>query len=300
MGENRYYLHSPEKNLSAVSGDARFLYARSHTLDPSSAFSTDASGSRLLYVTTSRDENDWNCMMHEHYFLEMFYVLSGNGQFHIGDRHFPVTCSDLVIINPHVEHTEQSGSVPMEYIVLGVEGMKFTFEDPEAQFFIMNCTYMRNNLQPLFGMLMKEMHTELPYKATICQNLLVQIMRNNAVSAQVVPSQKVSSVIDSVRQYIDANFKLPLSLDILAERCHLSKFYLVHHFTDAFDISPISYLQRRRIEESQYLLVTTDHSLSAIAQTVGFSSASYFSQSFRKIVGVTPQEYRKQQKQAAP
>ena len=71
---------------------------------------------------------------------------------------------------------------------------------------------------------------------------------------------------------------------------------MVHAFSREYGISPINYLISRRIQESRYLLSTTDHSLSQIAHMLGFSSPSYFSQSFRKLSGMSPMEYRKQQR----
>ena len=68
---------------------------------------------------------------------------------------------------------------------------------------------------------------------------------------------------------------------------------MVHSFTKEYGISPIIYLISRRIEESKYLLVDTDHSLSQISHMLGFSSQSYLSQSFRRLEGMSPMEYRK-------
>jgi AraC-like DNA-binding protein len=48
----------------------------------------------------------------------------------------------------------------------------------------------------------------------------------------------------------------------------------------------------KRIEESKYLLAETDLSLSQVAQLLGFSSPSYFSQVFRRTQGISPMEYR--------
>ena len=67
-------------------------------------------------------------------------------------------------------------------------------------------------------------------------------------------------------------------------------------FRREFNISPISYLISRRIQESRFLLCETDHTLSQIAQILGFSSLSYFSQSFRRLEGVSPMEYRKRRR----
>ena len=84
-----------------------------------------------------------------------------------------------------------------------------------------------------------------------------------------------------------------MTLDQLAEQVHINKYYLSHEFRKQFDTSPISYLISRRIRESRFLLAETDHTLSQIAQILGFSSLSYFSQSFRRLEGMSPMEYRR-------
>ena len=97
-----------------------------------------------------------------------------------------------------------------------------------------------------------------------------------------------------MRRYIDNHFKESLTLEQLAGLAHLNKYYLSHTFRREFGVSPINYLISRRIEESRFLLRETDHSLSLIAQMLGFSTLSYFSQSFRRVEGMSPMEYRKQ------
>lgn len=77
---------------------------------------------------------------------------------------------------------------------------------------------------------------------------------------------------------------------------HVNKYYLVHSFSKEYEISPINYLIERRVQESCYLLCDTDHSLSQISHMMGFSSPSYFSQSFRKTMGMSPMEYRKKKR----
>ena len=75
---------------------------------------------------------------------------------------------------------------------------------------------------------------------------------------------------------------------------HVSKYYLVHAFTKEYDISPINYVIQKRIEEAQQLLKNDDYTLSSISRILGFSSPSYFSQTFKRLTGISPNEYRKQ------
>lgn len=79
----------------------------------------------LRYITAAKYDGEWSSYLHTHACAEMFYVVGGKGQFRIEDKLFPVTVNDLVVINPYVMHTETSAdATPLEYIVLGVEGME--------------------------------------------------------------------------------------------------------------------------------------------------------------------------------
>ena len=86
----------------------------------------DRDVTKLLYVSTAKYGGDWHSLMHTHACTELFYVVGGMGQFKVAEKLIPVSPDDLVIVNPNVEHTEVSlNSSPLEYIVLGVEGLEF-------------------------------------------------------------------------------------------------------------------------------------------------------------------------------
>jgi AraC-like DNA-binding protein len=127
--------------------------------------------------------------------------------------------------------------------------------------------------------------------------LIIRMMRNTALAVPTEP-QVISGnrQCAAVRRYIDMHFKEALTLEQLAEEAHMNKFYLSHAFKREYGISPINYMISRRIEESKYLLAETDLSMSQIAQLLGFSSLSYFSQVFRRTQSVTPMEYRQSTK----
>ena len=63
-------------------------------------------------------------------------------------------------------------------------------------------------------------------------------------------------------------------------------------FQPLYDLSPIQYLKHRRIGEAQHLLRTTEHSASAIAGMVGIYNRNYFYSTFKKMVGMSPGDYR--------
>ena len=260
---------------------------------------------KLLYVSTAKYGGDWHSTLHTHACTEIFYVVGGSGKFTIEGKLLPVTTDDMVIVNPNVEHTEVSyNKRPLEYIVLGVEGLEYSAgEDADERWFMTN---MHNAREALLHAL-REMLREIEYKAVgyelICQDLLevlvLRLMRQTGLSFLTKkpehrrPGRKPSKECATVRHYIDNHFKENINLNLLSELVHVNKYYMVHSFTKEYGISPINYLISRRIEESKYLLGDTDHSLSQISHMLGFSSPSYFSQSFRRLEGMSPMEYRK-------
>lgn len=258
---------------------------------------------RLIYVSSAIYEGDWFSIRHSHNFSELFYVRSGQGNFIVEDEIYPVKQDDLVIVNPNVEHTEVSVSNdPLEYVVLGVEGMSFDFGDRSGtrNHEIINYRNQRDELFFYFEAMLRETENKDENYEAICQNLLevvvIILMRSSGHPFSVVATQRANKVCSRIKRYIDSNFADEISLDYLAEKAHLSKYYLAHTFAKYYGMSPINYLNEVRLRASKELLETTDLTISQIAETTGFSSQSYFSQSFRRSSGLTPSEYRLQTK----
>ena len=147
--------------------------------------------------------------------------------------------------------------------------------------------------------ILREMQDREMDHQTVCQAymdiLVVQLIRNTNASMTHVPGHSPTNrQCASVRHYIDNHYKEKLSLEMLAETVSVNKYYLAHTFKEEYGVSPINYLLACRFREGKRLLAETDLSLTQISSVLGFSSPSYFSQSFRKAEGVSPMEFRKQ------
>ncbi len=261
----------------------------------------DCQDTKLLYVSSAKFGGDWHSMMHTHAFTEIFYVVGGQGQFKIENLVYPVATDDLIVVNPNVNHTEVGlNAAPFEYIVLGIDGLDFTAgaEDEEDRFCILNFHNRRDEILNYLRSMLWELEQKSAGYITICQNileiLLIHFMRRTDFAmTPTQPNVKSPKSCAAARRFIDGHFKEHISLEQLAKLVHFNKYYLVHAFARQYGISPINYLNARRIDESKRLLVSTNLSLSQISNLVGFSSPSYFSQSFRKLEGSSPMEYRK-------
>lgn len=250
----------------------------------------------LVYISTSRYEEDWNSICHSHSFAELFYVVNGSGSFLIEDIEFPVTSNDMVIINPQIAHTETSySSHPLEYITLGIQGISFSF-DYETDYALFHCGSLKKELSFYFSTLLSEYEKKEAGYEQICQNLLevllLQLSRLSAQSFEVVVMPRASRECSKIKRYIDANYASDLSLESLAAMAHLNKYYFAHSFAKAYGTSPMNYLTSQRLAAAKELLETTDYSIAEIARISGFSSQSYFSQAFRRQYGITAGKYR--------
>lgn len=252
---------------------------------------------RLLYVSHAQYSGDWNSSLHTHGCAELFFITGGHGRLRTRREEFPVAIHDAVIVNANVPHTEVSQlDSPLEYIVLGVESLE-TMAGAEGVALLHLHTGWEE-LMNCLRLMLQEASQALPGYKRVCGSLLevvlVRLNRQRDAALSGEPSDARSSrECDLVRRYIDNHFKENLSLGQLAQLAHLNKYYLAHAFRREFGVSPINYLISRRIEESRFLLRETDHTLSLIAQILGFSSLSYFSQCFRRVEGISPMEYRK-------
>ena len=264
---------------------------------------TDSDKAKLLYISSAKYGGDWFSVPHTHNCAELFYVIGGKGQFLVTDRSFTITAGDMVIVNPHVEHTETSlAASPLEYVVMGIEGLELNMDDgSDHSFCIINFYDDGSDVQFYLKTMLKEIEGKDMGFETLCQDLLdillIKLLRKTKFSKVLSSTQEsLSSDTVALRRYIENHYREPLTLDLLAQNVHMNKFHLAHMFSKEFGLSPFNYIQQLRIQESKELLSTTDYPLSQIAGMCGFSSPSYFSQRFRSSTGISPAEYRKQNK----
>ena len=261
---------------------------------------TDSQDVTLLNASSSRYEGDWPSIPHSHAFTELFYVRDGRGEFLLEDKIYPISKDDLIIVNPHINHTEISkGTPPLSYFTIGVEGVCFSFND-QKEYRIFNCRKKETDLLFYFNSLFQELDKQSEGYEKICNYLLhiliLQLQRITDSPFELITAQHPSKECAYIKRYLDSNYSENITLDHLSALSHLNKYYLSHEFTKYYGISPMNYLNRKRIDVCKELLENTDYGISDIAHLVGFSSQSYLSQSFRKSCGMTAGTYRKLKK----
>ena len=97
-----------------------------------------------------------------------------------------------------------------------------------------------------------------------------------------------------VREFIDAQISTQITISDLAAVAGLSRFHFVRAFKHSVGQSPYQYVLSERIRRARGLLSKHHLSISDVAFAVGFSSASQLNRVFRKLVGVTPTDFRRE------
>lgn len=106
--------------------------------------------------------------------------------------------------------------------------------------------------------------------------------------------------IKNVLEYINENFHREISLDKLAGIANIHKNYLCTCFHNVMNMSLFDYVIKLRINMCCSLLLETDKPITEISQECGFNTISHFNVQFRKIHGMTPGKYRKQNSGKSP
>ncbi|MFC4101531.1 helix-turn-helix domain-containing protein [Paenibacillus xanthanilyticus] len=91
---------------------------------------------------------------------------------------------------------------------------------------------------------------------------------------------------------LNAAWNTNWSLDALASRLHMNKFYLCHFFKKELGVTIQQYILQKRFHEAQKLLINTDLPIREVASRVGFVSDSNFIRGFKKHLNTTPKLFR--------
>lgn len=109
--------------------------------------------------------------------------------------------------------------------------------------------------------------------------LLVSFPRDNTIELAV--------------SYIQDHYMEPLTTAQLAKLCYLGTSQFIKRFKESFALTPKQYVNNYRVDKAKYLLMDTELPVSNVAASVGFEDSSYFTRVFKRIVGVTPHDFRK-------
>lgn len=109
---------------------------------------------------------------------------------------------------------------------------------------------------------------------------------------EAIQGQAADPVVAKVQDWIRRNLNRPISIDEMADVAATSGRTLIRKFRGALGTTPLSYVQKLRIERAKTLLTTSSLSLQAVIDRAGYEDMSSFRKLFRSHTGLGPREYR--------
>ncbi len=244
-----------------------------------------------------------------HFFHELFYVTEGTCSVFIGQRTYHLSQGDFAVIPAGTLHKtdfravghsvkfvvsfsrETAGRIdaffgePLTAACLRAGRVTAPAQRREAAAMLMNRMLYESEQQP-------------PHAGSVCLACLAQLLisilryrRHEEETTGAVEAQ--TGRIQEIADYIARHAAEDMTLEHLSARFALSPSHLSRTFRKATGFGIREYLINLRIRKACDLLLTTDHTVTRIADLSGFSDPNYFGDAFRKATGLSPRDYRK-------
>lgn len=227
-------------------------------------------------------------------FLVM-YVCSGSLEVELPSGEFHAAAGQFVILDCYVEHayrTQESTKViwmhfdgvmarPYYNLIIGKLTNVFSLRNPH---------YATNRLKQIQELLTN--HSG--FSEARMSKFVTDILSEFAGEQEPGASQRQSQVAEDAIAYISGHLNEPLGVEELAARSYLSEFHFIRVFKNETGTTPHAYIIDARIHAAKYMLVNSNSTMKTICSQCGFSSTSVFCAAFKRSTGVSPLEYRRQ------
>jgi len=262
---------------------------------------------------------------HTHPFSELFYTVSGEGSVTCGSRTERCRAGHVFLARPgesHSSHWKAKAGSPWRGIIVQFNltldprhmavdqdlGLARILAPAGAQFFMRRKSMMqlpsrdavllRRSTRRLLQMLRE--HPDGGSAFVVAFWLEMMAMVSDALQRAgwradrglVVPhSQKEQHLLRS-RQLLAGTDGTGLDVGEVARRVGMSKFHFVREFRRFFGVPPAMYRTGLAMERAGKVLLQTDHTVSEVADRMGYADSSAFIKAFRRHMGLAPQAYR--------
>lgn len=237
--------------------------------------------------------HQWGPGVRDHYLIH--YVLSGKGTLQVGDRTFVLEGGQAFLLRPDTPASYcADGDNPWEYYWVGFSG-------PVAPLFLTQTGFAHQPVVVVPGGdrvrqalldIYKARGSDYPSAVTMAGYLQVAL---GLLMEGATPEGEESVTVYAQQgaEFIHQNYSHPITVEEVARHVGVSRSYLYRAFHTNFQQSPSQYLIGYRIQRACQLLKGSKLSVQVVATSVGFEDHFYFSRAFRREMGVTPTEYRK-------
>lgn len=255
------------------------------TFDPTEfPFNIELSG-----ITNCTERYDVKREKSHCYILE--YIYGGAGTVIVNGKAYRVEKGDAYILPKGIPH-EYYPDEGWDKIWFNLDGT-LVYNLIYSYGLEQSVVFKRINKKELFDDLYEITNSNLPVKeivqkAAIKFHTIIQLFY--AHQQTQVFDQKVSTI----KKMLDSNlYEKNISLKAIASELHISQTQVIGIFKKAFNMTPYQYFAKRRIDIAASLLLNSNMQVKEIAEALHYSDQPYFSNAFKKIMGMSPENYRK-------
>lgn len=225
------------------------------------------------------------------YVLE--YVLEGEGYVLIDDEIKKVEKGDTYLLSPDKEHLYYSSKDnPFKKIWVNFAGplADSLFKVFSLKHDIYKNLDLKDDFDDLFKLeaISKNEDIIYPLSTKIITGMFAKIKQHINKFDQFD-----YSIENQIIQYFINNYNDDLHLDYISEKFNVSKSKIIYIFKNKFNLTPHQFLINKRIEKAKLLLNSPMYSIKDIADMVGFNDSNNLIKTFKRMVGKTPEKYRK-------
>lgn len=243
--------------------------------------------------------------IHYHEEYELYYMLDGGTTYFIDGEIFSINKGDFVFIPRGLPHnTDNQNYRHNERILISFreeifhENQRFILEElaktrvvyvPDTQLPVLESLLFKIEAEYVQSEKGKEVLLDL-----YIQEVLTLLYRYKCERKSVI--QESDKIVYTISEYIGRNYGQDITLKSLSKDFAISEGYLSRKFKAVSGLGVNQYITYVRISHAEKLLKDSDLSVTEIAEKCGFCGSTYFSSVFRKVKGVPPLTYRKQER----
>lgn len=254
----------------------------------------------LHYMESTRNSLSGVKHVHDRSY-EILFVIEGDGSMLIGNNLYPIKENTVFLTSKMEIHniTPNSEKYIRNIININDEYLEKIAELTGAEDFLTKLFSRRCiSLSDEDAALMKRQFSLINGCDTEKPEHRIMLLRHITAMLKILSetetteSQSISNSISEAVAYIDKNLSENLTLELICNHVHLSKYHFCRLFRENTGMSPFKYIIECRISKAKKLLSYTNDSISNIAAAVGFSTSANFCNAFRKYEKTSPTDFR--------
>lgn len=247
-----------------------------------------------------------NPVEHWHNRYEVFVIVKGFCSFFVHNQIFHMEEGDICIVPPNTIHAMSYPNSYHEHLFVNFSDFyldkslskelnevistgKYSPKTEDMAFF-------REGFDEVCSLANKNEEYKSLYIKTCFDRLFIKILRTKDQFNKNTKANSISRDLPKVLEYINHNYTQDITLEQMADYCHVSPSYFSKFFKKTIGMGFKKYLVYTKLTISENLLCTTDKSISDIALDCGFNDSNYFSTVFKQRYGIPPLKYRKNYK----